>query len=79
MFVSFRRRHRQSKVNSYCIEAAQVGSQVADLEVARPIPPQNGVVPAAFARTEGDRANRILHGVREPFDLLADRGFQKGM
>jgi len=79
MFVSFRRCHRQPKVNSCCIEAAQVRSQVAHLEAARPIPSQNGVAPAAVARTEGERANRILHGVTEPVDLLADGGFQKGM
>lgn len=79
MFSVFRRCHRSSKVDSCSLKAVKVRSQVADLEVTRPIPPQNGVVPAPFALTEGDRANRILHGVTEPFDFLADGSLQNGM
>ena len=71
--------HRSSKINSGSPKTVKVRSQVADLEVTCPIPPQNGVVPAAFALTEGDRANRILHGITEPFNLLADGQLQNGM
>ena len=75
----FRLCHRSSKIDSGSLKAVEVRSQIADLEVTRPISPQNGVVPTPLALTEGDRANRVLHGITEPFDFPAEGQLQNGM
>jgi hypothetical protein len=42
------------------------------LEVAHPVPPQDGVVPAPILGVECDRADAILWAIGKPFDFFAD-------
>jgi len=44
-FAFLRRLHRQQEISSGCRDVPKIRLQVADLEVARPVPAQDGVIP----------------------------------
>jgi len=64
--------HRQYTINTCCPVVPKFRLQVADLEVAHPVPLQDGVIPAPLLLAECDCADGVLWIIRIPFDLFAD-------
>ena len=68
----FRRLHRYYTINTCRPEVRKIRLLVADLEVAHPVPPQDGVIPAPLLLAKCDCADAILWIISIPFGLFAD-------
>ena len=75
-FALLRRFHRLYTINTCCPEVRKIRLQVTDLEVAHPVPPQDGVIPTPVLLAECDCADAILWIISIPFDLFADDSLQ---
>ena len=67
-----RLRHRYYTINSCHLGTLKIRLLVADLEVAHPVPPQDGVIPAPLLLAKCDSSDVILWIISIPFDLFAD-------
>jgi hypothetical protein len=72
LFALLRRLHRQYTINTCCPEVLKIRLQVTNLEVAHPVPPQDGVIPPPLLLAECDCADAVFWIISIPFDLFAD-------
>jgi hypothetical protein len=77
--VILSRYHRIPKLNHCLPEVKKVLSDLANLEVAQLVPPQNGKIPTPPHLGQGNRADEAFRLVGEPLDLLPHQFLQNKM